>query len=251
MNRLLGAAIATVLVFGTVNLARGEDKDAMAVVDKGIKALGGEEKLSSIKAVSWKAITKTTLGGRESAASLQLTIEGLDKIRAEMERKLNGNTFQVVSVVAGDMGWRKNGDMTNELHKEEVADQKRVIYLHVVPMTLVALKGKDFKVEAVSEEKGDGDPATGIKVTGPDKKDFTLFFDKESGLPVKMVAKFSRGRGGDFTIATTYGGYKELSGIKKATKIESKRDGDKFQEMEISDFKVLDKVDPKMFEEPK
>ena len=34
-----------------------------------------------------------------------------------------------------------------------------------------------------------GKPAAALKVTGPDGKDFTLYFDKESGLPVRMVAK--------------------------------------------------------------
>ncbi len=44
--------------------------------------------------------------------------------------------------------------------------------------------------------------------------------------------------------------YKEFDGIKKATKTESKRDGEDFIKSEISEFKVLDKADPKTFAEP-
>ena len=87
-------------------------------------------------------------------------------------------------------------------------------------------------------------------MTGPDRKDFTLYFDKESGLPVKLVAKVVGFRGDEYTQETTYKDYKDFDGIKKATKVESKRDGEDFMKSEITEFKVLDKVDPKTFSEP-
>ncbi len=135
---------------------------------------------------------------------------------------------------------------------DALANQKRNTYLRVLPVTLVPLKGKDFKLEAAGEEKVDGKPAVGIKVTGPDQKDFTLYFDKESGLPVKLVAKVVGFQGNEYTQETTYKDYKDFDGIKKATKVESKRDGEDFIKSEITEFKVLDKdkVDPKTFSEP-
>ena len=68
------------------------------------------------------------------------------------------------------------------------ANEKRRVYLEVIPITLVALKGKGFKCETAGEEKVGDKPAVILKVTGPDGKDFKLSFDKESGLPVKLVA---------------------------------------------------------------
>jgi hypothetical protein len=41
-----------------------------------------------------------------------------------------------------------------------------------------------------------------------------------------------------------------MGGIKKATKVDSKRDGERFVEQEITDFKPLEKVDPKTFTAP-
>jgi hypothetical protein len=87
-------------------------------------------------------------------------------------------------------------------------------------------------------------------VTPADGKEFTLAFDKESGLPVKLVARVVGFQGNEYTQETTYKDYKDLDGIKKATKIESKRDGEKFREEEITEFKILGKVDPKTFAEP-
>jgi hypothetical protein len=155
-----------------------------------------------------------------------------------------------VTVFNGDKGWRKFGENKMELEGDALANQKRQIYLQVIPALPTLLKGKGFKLAAAAEEKTDGKPAAGIKVTAPDGKDFTLYFDKETGLPAKLVAKVSGFQGDEFTMETTFQDYKEFDGIKKATKAESKHDGQAFVKSEISEFKVLDKVDPKIFSEP-
>jgi hypothetical protein len=251
MRRFLGAVCVTLLVCGPGNPARAaDDKDAQAIVDKGIQALGGADKLGSLKAASWKSKGTLTINDTDNTISSQVTVEGLDHSRREFEGEFNGNTVKGLTVVDGDKGWRKFGDNSEELDKEGLANEKRGMYLQWVPVTLVPLKGKGFKVEAAGEEKVGDKPAVVLKVTGPDGKDFKLSFDKESGLPVKMVAKVAGFMGGEFEQETTYSNYKDFGGVKKATKVSSKRDGQKFLEQDISDFKALDKVDPKTFAEP-
>ena len=55
----------------------------------------------------------------------------------------------------------------------------------------------------------------------------------------------------EFTQETTFSDYKDFDGIKKATKVSSKRNGEKSADLEISEFKVLDNVDPETFARPK
>jgi hypothetical protein len=250
MKQILGAVLGAALLLGVSGTARAEDKDAMAVLDKGIKALGGEEKLKKVQAVSWKAKGKMNFMGTEVDVKLTVTAQGTDHIRQEIEAEAMGNKVPLALVLAGDKGWRKFGDNVTELDKNNIAGQKRAILMQAVTITLVQLKGKDFKVEAAGEEKVGDKPAAKLKVTGPDGKDFLLFLDKDSGLPVKLTSKMNF-MGEEATVETTYGNYKEFDGIKKATKIEGKRNGETFQTLEITEFKVLDKVDPKTFEEPK
>ena len=154
-------------------------------------------------------------------------------------------------VLNGDKGWRKFGENDMEMDAEAIANEKRTIYINAIPTNPVQLKGTGFKVEAASEEKVGDKPATVIKVTAPDGKDFKLYFDKESGLPVKLVAKVVGFMGEEFTQETTYSDYKDFDGIKKATKVSSKRDGEKFVDIEITEFKILDKVGPETFAQPK
>jgi hypothetical protein len=226
-----------------------DDNDANAVLDKAIKAIGGEARLHKAKAIAWKARGKSVNNGNEQAFTNQTTVQGLDQLRMEYEEEIDGNLVKGVTVLNGDKGWRKNGDNFRKLDGDRLANQKRNLYLLVVPVTLIPLKGKAFQIEPAGEHNVGAKPAIGLKVTGPDGKDFNLFFDKESALPVKLEVRI-RSPGREFTEETTFGDYKDFDGIKKATKIERRRDGEKFLEQEITEFKVLDKLAPETFAQP-
>jgi hypothetical protein len=248
MTRSIVALFALALLCAPALPTRADAaQDAQPIVDKAIKALGGEDALGKIKAATWKAKTKTTIQGNETEGSSQATMQGLDHFRQEFEGDFNGNKFKFVTVLDGDKGARKIGDNRTDLDKDALANQKRITYLTVIPITILPLKDKVFTLEAIAEEKIDDKPAVGIKVTGPEKKEFKLYFDKESGLPVRMVAKIAGFQGEEVTQETNFSDYKEMAGIKKATKVVSKRNGEKFQEQQVTEFKVLDKVEPKTF----
>jgi hypothetical protein len=250
MKRFLSAALAIAFVSASATLARADDKDPTAILDKAIKALGGEEKLKKVDAISVKSKLTMTFNGNSNDLVSHATVQGLDHYRGELEGEFGGNPFKGVTVINGDKGWRKFGDNNMDLDEDALANEKRRVYLQVIPSLLMPLKGKGFKLEGVAEEKVDDKPAAGVKATGPDGKDFTLYFEKESGLPVRLVAKVVGFQGDEYTQETTYKDYKDFDGIKKATKAESKRDGETFIKSELTEFKVLDKVDPKTFSEP-
>jgi hypothetical protein len=233
-----------------VPVRAADTQDANAILDKAIKAIGGEEKLGKIQAVSWTTKGTITLNGSDNQVTGRTVVQGLDHSRQEFEGEFGGNPVKGVTVLAGDKGWRNFGDNHTELDKEALANEKRRAYLALIPVTILPLKGKEFKVESIADDKVGDKPAVGIKVTPPDGKEFSLYFDKESGLPVKMVAKVAGFMGDEFTQETTFSDYQDMAGIKKATKIQSKRDGEKFLDQQITEFKVLDTVDTKTFAEP-
>jgi hypothetical protein len=251
MTRFLHVSVLAFCISAPAGLTRADDVDAKALVEKGIKALGGEEKLAKAGIYTSKSKGTVTFNGSDHDVKLQATVQDLDHYRSEFEGEFDGNMVKSVTVVNGKKGWRVFGEPM-ELDDDGLANEKRTIYLAVVPATLLPLKGKDFKIEPAGEEKVGDKPAVGIKVTAPDGKDFKLFFDKESGLPVRVEAKVIGFGGEEFTQQTTYSNFKDFDGIKKATKVESKRDGEKFIEQEITDYKVLDKAPPaETFAEPK
>lgn len=252
MTRLIGVLFAVALTLGLRSPVWAADapQDPTPILDKAITALGGQEKLGKIQAVSWTAKGTISFNGSDNAFTSASVGQGIDHFRQEFEGDFGGNPVQGVTVLAGDKGWRNFGDNHSELDKDALANEKRTAYLALIPVTIVPLKASGFKVETIADAPVNGKPAAGVKVTPPDGKEFSLYFDKESGLPVRLVAKVAGFMGDEFTQDTTFSDYQDMGGIKKATKLQSKRDGEKFIDQQISDFKVLDTVDAKTFAPP-
>lgn len=241
MTRLFGAMLAMAVVVGVLEAPSVRAQDAKAVVDKAIKALGGEAKLSKVGGVAWKAKGSLSFGGNDNPFTMEAKIDDLTHAKQEFEAEFGGMQVKGITQLDGDKGSRGFNDMNMDMDDEAIANEKRTIYLQLVPITMVLLKSKDFTVEAAPEEKINDKKAVGLKITGPDKKDFTMYFDAESGLPVRQVAKVVGFTGEEFTQETNFGDYKDFDGIKKATKVESKRDGEKFLDQELTEFKATAK----------
>lgn len=243
--------VLAAVVAATACSARAADpKDATAVLDKAIKALGGEEKLGKVKAYS--VTTKGTMSvmGTDAEISTKSIVQGIDHVRQEFEGDFGGNKVTGVSVLAKDKGWRSFNDMGMDLEGDMLENQKQNAYLAVLPVTVTPLKGKGFKTELGAEAQVNGKPAVAVKGTGPDGKGFTLYFDKESGLPVKLEAKVQGFDGTEVTQEMVYSEFKEMDGIQKATKMEASRDGQKFSTQRVTEFKVLEKVEASTFTKP-
>jgi hypothetical protein len=250
MQRFFSGVLVAVVVSGLAAAVRADDQEVKAILDKAIKALGGEARLGKADAFASKSKGTFTFNGNESQFTSVTTVQGLDHFRSEFEGEFGGNKVMGVTVLSGDKGWRKFGDNSMDLDASGVANEKRTVYLQVIPVTLMALKSKDFKVETAGEDQVAGKPAAVLKVTAPDGKDFTLAFDKVSGFPVKLVAKVLGFQGMEFTQESSYSDFADFDGIKRAKKTESKRNGETFVKTELLEFKVIEKVDPKLFTQP-
>src|SRR5262245_11894913 len=114
MTRSLAAALVTACL-ASAGSVRADENEAKAVIDKAIKALGGEEKLAKAEAVTWAARGKMTFNDNTNDYSTRVTVKGVDHSRSEFEGEFNGNPVKGVTVLAGDKGWRKFGENLNEL----------------------------------------------------------------------------------------------------------------------------------------
>jgi hypothetical protein len=159
------------------------------------------------------------------------------------EGEFGGNKIQGMTVINGNKGWRKIGDDVMELDAKSLSGEKRNLYLQLAVSNPTLLGHKGFKV--TKAEKGV------VTATGPDGKEFTIHYDAKTGLPTKLVATVIGFGGEEVKQETTYSDFKDFGGIKKATKTETKRGGEPFLKQELIEFKMLDKVDAKTFDEPK
>ncbi len=252
MRRVILTAAALVLGLLAAGAARADDKDDVkALLDKGIKSLGGEEKLSKLKGATWKVKGKVYFGGNEIDYKGDFAMRVPDKYVAKIEGDFNGMTFQIASGVDGDKAWRKGFDgAINDLEGDELARERTQLFLQSA-MTLLPLKAAGVALKPAGEEKVDGKPALALSVTPKGCKEVKIFLDKETGLVVKTVTKVKPPMSDDeVDQETVYGDYKEVGGIKRAMKAAATRGGEKAMEQTTSDFKPAEKVDDKLCEKP-
>jgi hypothetical protein len=245
-NILIFLAVGFLAAQFTTLLRADDTATARAVIDKAIKAAGGEEKLAKFKNHTWK--NKGTWYGLGDGVpyTASYAVAWPDKFRFEVEGGF------MTYVIDGDKGWvQAMGGETHEFTKDEMADQKEVLHASRV-FTLLPLKDKAYKLSLLDETKVADKPAIGVKVSHKDYKDVLLYFDKDTGLLVKSENKVKVPEEGNKEVnqETLYSDYQDVEGAKMAMKITHLRDGKKYAEGENFDIKIVDKHDDKTFAKP-
>jgi hypothetical protein len=250
MRRIV--CLATVLALAVAGAARADEQaDMRKVIDKAIKAAGGEEKLAKYKAATFKDKGKFYGMGEGIAYTGEFAVQQPDKIRIRIEG--GGDTkFVFVRVFNGEKLWTKLGDNTQEVtDKDEIAEAKENSYATWVT-SLVPLKDKGFTLASLGEVKVHDKPAVGVRVSHKGHRDVNLFFDKDKGLLVKsetVVKDFMAG-GKEFTQETLYENYKESGGVQRAMKLVINRNGEKYIESEVTEFEPKEKLEDAEFAKP-
>jgi hypothetical protein len=253
MRRFHSAFFTAVVLLAPVSNATADDREVAAIVGKAIEALGGEDKLSNIEAVTWKTTGWMNVLYQLPAhykCTNELTIAGLDRSRSELILEAGGGKGRTISVLNGDNAWISWDDHIPSKPTRHAAALKRNLYLAMIPVTLAPLRDPRFKIESGRDEKVGNRPAAVLNVTCPDSETIKISFDKESGLPLKAVGKAlimdDVALNLEVTQEMIYSNYKDFGGIKTAAQIDFK--GDWFnRKLEVIEFKVLKKVDPSLF----
>ena len=87
MRRFHSAFFVAVVLLAPVSIATADDREVAAILSKAMKALGGEDKLSKIEAVTWKTTGWMNMlfqGPEHFKCTGELTIAGLDRSRSEL-----------------------------------------------------------------------------------------------------------------------------------------------------------------------
>src|SRR5438128_4564344 len=106
MRRIVcGTLVLGVLLTVVVALRADDQADAKGIIDKAIKATGGEDKLAKYKAATWKGKGKINLMGNEIEFTADAAVQPPKQSRSRIEADFNGMKFERTQVVNGDKGW--------------------------------------------------------------------------------------------------------------------------------------------------
>ena len=226
--------------------AADEPKDVLA---RAVKAHGGEEKLTKLKA--GQASTKGKLnapGLGEVEITQEIVYQLPDKFKETVSFTVMGTPVTVETVANGDaLTITANGQKVPipDAAKSAVKDAQGMIGItRLVPL----LKDKKYKLSPVGEVEVEGKPAVGVQVSVDGKKDYNLFFSKETGLLVKLEHRTVDGQTGkEITEERVIHGYRDRDGIPMPKRVVVKHDGEAFLDVEVQDAKLLESVDASEF----
>jgi hypothetical protein len=245
-----------VLVLVAASVAWGpahadERSDAVAVLDKAIKAAGGEERLAKVKAATWKGKGKYFGVGGGVDVSGEWALQGPDHFRADLQMVYNEAKLHQVRVLNGDKGWIKGNDAEAEaMGAEALAEERKQAAAQWAVLVLLPLKDPAVTLAPAGEAKVGDKPAVVIRATPKDGREVRLYFDKDAGLLLEVEAQVKDPRGKEVKQEVFYDDYKETDGVKRAMKVRIDREGKPFVELELSESKPLEKLDDKTFEKP-
>ncbi|MCI0459184.1 MAG: hypothetical protein L0Z62_19685 [Gemmataceae bacterium] len=232
----------------------GEGENApRKVIDRALKAQGGEDKLAKFRAVTMKGMGKFYGMGDEGIPFTgEWTVQGDDQMRFVIEGRVMDQNFKLVKILNGAKGWsRLNDGKSQPMGKDELQEEKEQIYQNWVAM-LIPLRDKRFKLATLGEVKVGKRAAVGVRVSREGRRDVNLYFAKDDGLLIKseVTVKDIEGGGKELIQEELFDGYKEFQGVKQPTKLTIRRDGKRFVEVEVSELRLEEKVDPSLFAEP-
>lgn len=198
-------------------------QDARSLVAKNLEARGGETALAAIKSIRFEGRTifpgdfeltyKETRAklGQETAARLDLTIQGLDLVQAYDGR---GEAWKI-----NPFQGRKDPEKMSSDEAREMADSA------LIEGPLLASRTDGSQVQYLGRDDFDGTQAYKLKVTQKDGDQFTYWLDPDTFLEIK-VEETRTIRGATHTTETELGDYEKVAGIYFPMSIESWTRGD-------------------------
>ena len=226
--------IVAMLLLSVVALPARATDDPRTVVARAIKALGGEAALSKASAFTYRMKIALFIQGKEGKATARVTMDNFRRYRQDFRSEVGGNKVTGVLMLSGHKGSRSINFKSTNLNREGVDNLRHIAELTMTSINVMPIR--DYRLQSIDEEDVGGRPAVGLKVHPPDHKEFNIYFDKASGLPVKLTGRVVGFNNNESTQEWTFSDYRVIGGIRKAMKIEIKRDGEPFQKIEVIDL---------------
>ncbi|MBI5083780.1 MAG: insulinase family protein [Acidobacteria bacterium] len=207
-----------------VELSAGTAAQGKALVTAAVAAMGGLEKLRSIKDVSVKGKLKLTLPQGSFDAETETQILYPDRFKQVMKLPM----ATITQALDGASAWMAQGAMTQDMPAQ---------------LTAELAKGVPSAMGGIGLWLAAADGKAEVHATGPDEVlwkqgDFEVraSFDKATHLPVKLVMK-TIGMGGPAEVENVFGDFREVDGVKLGFTSSVTQNGQKVAEATTSEVK--------------
>jgi hypothetical protein len=238
-----------VLFLAVVASRAGDDAaSARAVIQRAVDAHGGIDRLAKLKSQVRTMKGELNFGGAVPA-TCEVSCELPGKSRWAYVLDKGNQKAQITLVINGDKGWQAGGGGTKEMSKQQFDEVEEELYVLWIT-SLLALRDQGFELAALPEIKVADQPAAGVKVARKGRPDLKLYFDKKTGLLVKVERKGTEA-GTEIAREYFFSEPKEFDGLKLPTRQVVFDNGNrKVLEWSSISYKLPGKVDDSAFNKP-
>lgn len=227
---------------------RAADNDPQAIIDRAIKAVGADQLESQSAWIRTKG-TLDLLGGINFTQEIS-TLQP-DKFKESMDMEVMGQKINTVTVYDGKNCWiNANGREVpvNETLMKEIKEAANLFKI----ARLLRLKTKsDYTLSPLGEAQVNGKPADGVKIATKGFRDVNIYFDKKTGLTAKVertaLDTMTQQEVSEERIILEY---QDIDGHKVPKKVLVNRNGKKFMEAEVVEYKANPKLEAGDFGKP-
>jgi hypothetical protein len=220
------------------------------IIEKAIRAHGGEAKLAKTALTRTKGKGTMDVSGVTIAFTVESVSQVPDKLRTVHAFDVMGQRQTVTTVFDSDQAWQSRNGMAIEIKGPLLEELRHTLHFRRIESLLPLVKDKEFTLASLPEITVDEKLAVGVKVSAKGRRDCSLYFDKETGLLVRVIRKMLDLNQQEVDTETTYKAWKDFEGLKLPTKVVVQQGGKKLQEAEVLEYKFLDKIDPSDFAKP-
>src|SRR6266540_2577834 len=249
MKRILIAAVCVLFVWSAPVPA--DDPGPKITVAKAIKARGLKDDGKPVN-MSWKDQGVVEVAGLKIDYTADFYFRSPDALRFDMTAEVMDQKIKLSSGITADKVWESADGKVQDVTAEKKEYSQGMAFTLWVTSLAPLNHDKAFKLSSVVGKMVNDKPTFGVLVERKDKPVVTLYFDKESGLPVKAEVNVKDEFQGwkEVLQEVYYEDWKDVDGIKEFGKMRVHRDGKAFIESKPSGMKVSDKLDAKLFEKP-
>lgn len=245
--------LAILMVCVTSIAAMGQntesDKEALAVVDRAIKAAGGAAKLDRLKSITMKIKGPVQSGIQVVNFAGECSFADFDRLMVVGK----ADDEAVRMVMTPTTGWLKHGTTVEEAHSEVYGGVKSLLFATRAATMLTPLKDKAFTLSLGGEAKVGERVAVILKAKHKDHGAMEFHFDKETGLPMKVKTQVKILVNESISFAGAFADFQEVDGLKHFGKItiDMKMLGQKMSfEATLSDIKTAVELKEERFAKP-
>ena len=227
--------VGCVVLAGVVAGQNEADNQIKGILDRAAKALGGADKLAQVRGVTWKGKGSFRQMNIAIVFEGETAVQDSNKFRHDLNLGEN-QANAIVVVVTADKSWIKAGK-TMPL-PDQLAPLRSNFYALALAQRPHALGQKMFTLTYLGEVEVEGKAAQGLRVAQKGWPEVNVYYDKESGLPIKSEVRVkdpasAQEVADEFFLSE----FKVFDGIRHYTKVVGKRDGNAYLERELTDIR--------------